>query len=73
LNGKAFITAGAVTDFCLFRSGPLVLVDLDTAATASAAIDSCTTAFVPDGRTVHVTHGPLLSNGVLLPVALSRT
>jgi len=69
LNGKAFITAGAVTDFCLFRSGPLVLVDLDTAATASAAIDSCTTAFVPDGRTVHVTHGPLLSNGVLLPVA----
>jgi hypothetical protein len=69
LNGKAFITAGAVTDFCLFRSGPLTSVDLDSGATFSTPIDSCTTALVADGRKVHVTHGPLLSNGILLPVA----
>jgi len=68
-SGKVFMTAAAVTDFCLFRSGPLTSVDLDTGATASGAIDSCTTGLVADGKTVHVTHGPLLSNGILLPVA----
>jgi hypothetical protein len=68
-TGKAFITAAAVTDFCIFRSGPLTSVDLDTGATASAPIDSCSTALVADGKKVHVTHGPLFANGVLLPVA----
>ena len=68
-TGTAFITAAAVTDFCLFRSGPLTSVNLDTGATASGEIDSCTTGLIADGKTVHVTHGPILSNGVLLPVA----
>ena len=68
-TGKAFITTGAVTEFCIFASGPLTSVDLDTGATAQAAIDSCTTTMVADGKQVHIAHGPLLSNNVLLPVA----
>jgi hypothetical protein len=68
-GGKAYITAAAVTDFCLFRSGPITSVDMDTGATSSGAIDSCTTGLVADGKRVHVVHGPILSNGVLLPVA----
>jgi hypothetical protein len=68
LTGKAFMTAAAVTDFCLFRSGPLTSVDLDSGATLSTPIESCSTALVADGRKVHVTHGPLFSNGILLPV-----
>jgi len=69
VNGKVFMTAAAVTEFCLFRSGPLTSVDLDTGATASGGIDSCTTGLIADGKTVHVTHGPLLANNILLPVA----
>lgn len=68
-SGKVFITASSVTDFCLFRSGPLTSVDLNTGATASAAINSCATTMVADGKNVHVAEGPMLSNGVLLPVA----
>ncbi len=68
-TGKAFITTGSVTEFCIFGSGPLASVDLDTGATAEAAIDSCTTTMAADGKAVHLAHGPLLSNNVLLPVA----
>src|SRR2546428_468798 len=67
--GKAYITAAAVTDFCLFRSGPITSVDMDTGATASRPIDSCTTGLVADSKRVHIVHGPILSNGILLPVA----
>src|SRR5439155_1119690 len=59
----------AVPHSWLFRSGPLTSLNMDTGATASGEIDSCTTGLVADGKTVHVTHGPILSNGVLLPVA----
>ena len=68
-TGKAFISAGSVTEFCLFASGPLTSVDLDTGAIAQAPIDSCTTTMVADGKQVHIAHGPLLSNNVLLPLA----
>lgn len=68
-TGNAFVTSGSVTEFCIFGSGPLASVDLDTGVAAQAAIDSCTTTMVADGKNVHLAHGPLLSNNVLLPVA----
>ena len=53
-TGTAFMTAALGTEFCLFRSGPLTAVNLDTGATASGAIDSCTTGLVASGANVLV-------------------
>ncbi|MGZ6124305.1 MAG: S8 family serine peptidase, partial [Myxococcales bacterium] len=69
LTGKAYTTAAAVTEFCIFASGPVSSVDLDTGEIESAAIASCATGIVADGRKVHVTQGPIISNNVLLPIA----